>query len=42
MRFESSKNKCGFMLGRLKLVKMDKIIKNQNVDFDQMTILPFD
>ena len=33
MRFEFEKNECGFMLGRLKLVKMDKIVKSQNVDF---------
>ena len=33
MRFEFWKNECGFMLGRLELVKTDKMIKSQNIDF---------
>ena len=33
MWFKSWENKCGFMLGRSKLVKTDKIVKSQNVDF---------
>jgi len=33
MWFESWENKCGFMLERSKLVKTDKIVKSQNVDF---------
>ena len=27
------KNECDFMLERFELVKIDKIVKNQNVDF---------
>ena len=27
------KNECGFMLERSELVKMDKMVKSQNIDF---------
>ena len=33
MGFELGKNECGFMLRRLELVKMDKMVKSQNIDF---------
>ena len=33
MWFESGENECGFMLGMLKLIKTDKIIKSQDVNF---------
>ena len=33
MWFEFFRNEYGFMLGRLKLVKTNKIVKSQNVDF---------
>ena len=36
------KNKYGFMLKRLILVKMHRIVKSQKFNFGQMTILPFD
>ena len=33
MWFEFWKNECGFMLGRLELVKTDKMVKSQKFDF---------
>ena len=54
MYFEIRENECGFMLKRSKLVKTDKIVKSQYVDFllekskfdfdlkDEKTNLPFD
>ena len=33
MSFDFWKNECRFMLGRSKLVKTDKMVKSQNIDF---------